>query len=397
MGIRGTLLAALGDVPRIPDSSTTEHRVATYPYTDMWPTFPADNHLDRIAFDAAVMPDSDGPVTRAVAERVPAIAAGLQLFATLGTLPPIYRTTAGVSSPAPALLSTPDPDLPGAVHYARTYQDLLLCGRAYWVVIATAGGTDGTVPRPAQFRQVDAARVSFRNTDPPGTLRVDDDRHYTVARPGLPADLSTIVEFVGPLDGGILTAGAGAIRTALQLETAAQRFATVEVPTGVLKNTSGVDLTEPQIDALLTRWSNARANRQTAYLNPSLEYKPSQFDAAQLQLVEARREADARLAQLMGIPATYINAPSASGSQTYANLETRRRDLLDLTFSPYVAAVTGRLSLADLTPAGRTVGLDLSGFLRADLPTLVDLGTKAIAAGLMTVEEWRARAGMDTI
>lgn len=377
MGIRSALSIAAGHRPPIP-----------VPY---WlPDYESRPALASVAFPS---PSEWGPIDRGRAETIPVVAAGLSLFAVLGTLPLIHERER-VRSVAPRSITNPDPECPGANHYARTYQDLLLTGTAYWAVTSLTGRTDSQITRPATFRQIDSSRVAT-DPDDPGRVQIDG-QPFHLSRPGRECDTRTVVRFQGPVDGGILGAGRTALRTALLLESAAQRYADMDVPAGLLKNTSGLELSDSQIDQLLDGWSAARRKRTTAYINSGLEYQTVQYDASQLQLVEARREADSRIAQLMGIPPQYVNAPDAGGGGTirYQNMAQDRRTLIDFTFAPYTAAVCGRLSMDDVTAGGWTVRHDYTEFLKADLAGLVALGAQAVQAGLISTDEWREIAGM---
>jgi phage portal protein BeeE len=75
---------------------------------------------------------------------------------------------------------------------------------------------------------------------------------------------------------------------------------------------------------------------------------------------------------------------------TYATIESERRDLVDLALRPYMTTVESRLSLGDVTPRGQVVRFDLADFYRADFPTQIDTYGKAIAAGIMSIDEVRA-------
>lgn len=163
---------------------------------------------------------------------------------------------------------------------------------------------------------------------------------------------------------GLLIVGARALRTAITLERAAAMFATVEIPPGYLKN-NGPDLAPEKVTELLDGWSTARRSRQTGYLNALLDFVTPAFNPEQLQLLEARRNSTAEVSRLLNLPSRYTNAPSES-SMTYSNVESERRDLVDLSLRPYVAAMEGRLSLDDVTPRGQAVALDLDDFYRGD-------------------------------
>ena len=347
--------------------------------------------LDSVQWPEAPNP---GPIDRAQALQVPAVLQGLQTYAVLATLPLVYWTAGETTSTAPAGITQPDPELPSSRTYGETITDLILSGSAWWVVLAEAGTADRSVARPTAFRQVSFERV-WADPDDDRQVRIDDEL-YQVVTPLTPLTPGrrSVIRFDGPVAGGILTAGAPAIRTALMLERAALKFAGMEIPAGYLKNTSGADLTEDQINEMLDHWETARAQRATAYVNGATDFHTTTFDPTQLQLVEARHASDARIAQLMNLPPHTVNAPSSSSSLDYTNLESRRRDLTELAFAPIMSAITDRLSMSDVTPVGHRVTYDLRAFYRADLGALVAAGVQAVGAGLISVNEWRTLAGL---
>lgn len=353
--------------------------VAAVAASGLWASGAANN----LAPFVPVFIDS-GPVTRAQAMRVPAVLNGLQVIAgTLSTVPLCsWRANAKLAdADATAFVSNPDPTVPVSWHYAQTLTDAVLFGVAYWVVT----GRDST-DRITTAQYVVAEDVDLSEILTTGNVRVGLE--------DIPA--ADVLQFLGPITGGICDRGATAIRTAYLLELAAARFATLDVPAGVLENLSAVELDTDEIAALLADWEAARAARTTAYLQGNLKYSVTQFDAAQLQLVEGRRESDSKIAQLLNLPPQYVNAPVAGGSMVYSNLTQRRRDLFDLSLAPWSAAITDRLSMDDITPRGQSVRPDLGAFYRADIDTLTAMGTAGTAAGLFSIDEWRAWAGLDT-
>jgi len=326
----------------------------------------------------------DGPVTRNLAMRIPAVANGVQVIA--GTLSSLqlaaWRGTEQLADPTlSSFVANPDPTVPVSWHYAQTLTDAVLHGVAYWHVVDR--DSDGRARRAVYVPNED---VDISDLDSDGKARIVHDE----------IDGANLIQFLGPVAGGICFAGSKALRTAYLLEAAAQRYAVMDMPAGVLENTGLVDLDDTEIDDLLTKWAEARQASATAYLNASVKYTVAQFDATQLQLVEARREADSKIAQLLNLPPSYVNAPAAGSSLTYANVTQKRRDLLDISLAPWVACIQDRLSMDDVTPRGQRVAYDLSAFYRSDLSELVTTGVAGVAAGLFSIEEWRAMAALPT-
>lgn len=322
------------------------------------------------------------PVPRDLAMSVPACAQGVTLIASAVGGLPLYRwrDRERLETPdAGRLIRQPDPELPAVTTYTDTVADMVLHGAGYWLTLERSAVDD----RPLRARHVAFDVVDDDPELDPDHVRVDGEVY---AR-------RDVLRFDGPLPGGILTAGAGVLLTAWLWERAAQRYALSPMPSVALVDETDADLDDDEVDAMLADYDAARRESATAYLK-RVRLEKLTWSSSELQLVDARRDTDARIGQLLNLPPVYVNAPTASGSSTYASLETRRRDLLDLALAPYMDAIAGRLSLDDVTAHGQTVRHDASAFLRSDWPALVSLGVQAVDAGLLTDAEWRRMAGL---
>lgn len=320
-------------------------------------------------------------ITRADAMQVPAIARARQIIAqTVGTLPlNDYAETTGQELPSKPLIKLPDPAVPRSITLTWTVDDLLFYGAAYWQVLAI----DPTDGRPSQARRIDPLRVSY-DTNENGTLITQ----WQVDGVRVPATgVNSLIYFPG-LDEGILARGGRSIKTMLELEKAALRMAEEPVPTIALRNT-GVDLDNEQVDGLLGAWRASRQQRATAFLNNAIEVERLGFDAAQMQLVEARAYAATEAARLVSLPAWYLSAENASA--TYTNVSAERRTLIELSLRGLMHCIEGRLSMNDLTPAGRVVRFDLDDFLRGNALERIEVTAKLLELGLIDEAEARAR------
>jgi phage portal protein BeeE len=202
-----------------------------------------------------------------------------------------------------------------------------------------------------------------------------------------------MLRFDSPVAPGALVDGRRILTTSLLIEEAVRRFARMDIPAGYLQQTGGPDMLDDDILALLDGWESARARRSTGFLNPSLRYETVAFNAEQLQLVQARDANAVDIARLLNLPPMSVNAQT-NGSLTYSTTESQGRSLLNQTLNPYLLAVTGRLSMPDITPRGQRVEADLDQFLRSDAEARSRVYTAAIAAGWMTVDEARAAEGL---
>ena len=314
--------------------------------------------------------------TRLLALSIPAFRQGVSVIAgTCGSVP--LRVTKGRDVvPTPQLLAQPDPDEPASVTWSRVYEDLVLFPHA-WLQVTARNGAG--YPTSAIYHPYEEVSVDDRT----GAVIVDGDQ--------LPP--RDVVRFDSPFAPGALTDGLRILTTSLLVEEAVRRFASFDLPSGALRQTGGPTLSDGDVDDLLGAWETARQNRATAFLNPNVDYAPLSWSAEQLQL-RAARDANAQdIARLLNLPPVYVNADTAS-SLTYATTESQGRQLLNTTLIPYLTAVTGRLSMPDLTPRGHVVEASFDVFLRADLVARSQAYGSLLAAGVLTVDEARALEGL---
>lgn len=319
-------------------------------------------------------------VTRDQAMQVPAFARGRNIICnTAATLPlkAFNKITGQQVDPSP-LLKQIDPAVPNVVTLSWTFEDLLLHSYAYWLVLEVSPVDN----RPTKARRIDPMRVSYF-TDPQTQTIIDG---FNVD--GNPAPLQgvgSIIMFNG-LDEGVLRRAGRTIATALAIEKAVSRMADEPIPGQVLRNT-GVDLPADQVTGLLTAWKAARQTRNTAYLSGALELQTYGYDATQLQLAENKMQIASEIARLIGIPAWYLNAESASA--TYSNVSAERRALIDFSLKPLLLAVSERISQDDLTPMGQTVRFSLEEYLRGNPQEQLDVIRGYIELNLITEDEAR--------
>ena len=299
---------------------------------------------------------------------MPAIARGRNvLCGTISSLPiRAYSTVAGVTGEVdgPAWLDTPDPRYTRVWLLAQTLDDLIFHARAYWLVAGRyATGF------PAGFHYVEHRRVGWSNRRGADITRYNIppelDGGWTLTVDGLPVADRDVIRFDAFTGTGMLEYGAREIRAALALSDAARRFASVELPVGVLQDL-GPGLSDEEIDLTLARWEMARRTRQTAYLGSSFKYDAqTALDPAKLQLIEARQQSAVECARLLNLPAQYVSAPMGAGNITYQNVESMRRELIDVACGPWIAGIEQRLSMNDVTARGTQLRFDIDAFTRS--------------------------------
>lgn len=323
-------------------------------------------------------------INRNDAMQVPAVARARNIIA--GTIAELglesYNEITGAKVEGRSLLRQPDPSLPRIVTLCWTVEDILFKGHAFWLVLSV----DPEDGRPTQARRIDPTRVTF-TTD----LETDEivNGFYLDGNLCPFTGIGSLIMFSG-IDEGLLNRGGRTISTALKLEEAVQRMATEPNPTMVIKN-SGVDLPPEQVSSLLAQWKQARATRATAYLSGPLDVTTFGYDAQQMELSASRLNTAAEIARLCNIPAWYLNAESASA--TYSNTTQERRSLVDFSLKPYMACISERLSMNDLTPRGQIVKFDLDDYLRGNPLEQIEVLERMLAAGIINLDE--AREEMD--
>ena len=338
----------------------------------------------------------DYPVTREEALAVPAVTRAVDLMATTVASLPIERLVFDAAGKRhrvslTGLMEQPEP---GRTRYATltdTARDLILDGRAYWIVrdrYAAWGLRNGErVPArglPKSVRYVPAALVTENKEAGSVTGPVT-----SVTYGGKTYPISDVILFEG-WHSGIRNHGARIIRTALALEQAARRYADVPLPSLIIKNTSAYELSQAEITELIDGVKKARQASAVGYVNAGADLDTMGWNSEQLQLVEARVFTNAAIANLCGIPAHFIAASNVGGSSlTYSNASQEARTLIDYGMKPLLTAIEERLSLNDVSPRGHRYRFELDALLRGNPMERSQLYHSLIPLGVLTVEEAR--------
>ena len=319
-------------------------------------------------------------VTRREALSVPACARGRNIIVgTAASLELHVKRKLDKSrvEPTPSIISNPDKNMPTAVVYGMTAENLLFHGVAYWQIKEI----DPATGRPSQIRWIDAPRVS-QVLDSTGETVIG----YQLEAQRLPASgIDSLIQFTGIDPDGVLNRGGRTLRTAAALERAVFNYADSPTPSVVLK--ANVPMDSNKATAILNAWKQARQTKGTAFLSDNVDMQSVGFNAADLQLTEAREYLAKEVARLMNIPAYYLDA--ATNSMTYSNVTAERRALLDFSLRPLLTAIEQRLSMDDVTVSTQYVEYDLDDFLRGNPLERADVYSKLIPLGVLTVEEAR--------
>jgi HK97 family phage portal protein len=279
--------------------------------------------------------------------------------------------------PTPTIISQPDKNMPTAVVYGMTAENLLFHGVAYWQIKEI----DPATGRPSQIRWIDAPRVS-QVLDSTGEIVIG----YQLEAQRVPdSGIGSLIQFTGIDPDGVLNRGGRTLRTAAALERAVFNYADSPTPSVVLK--ANVPMDSNKATAILNAWKQARQTKGTAFLSDNVDMQSVGFNAADLQLTEAREYLAKEIARLMNIPAYYLDA--STNTMTYSNVTAERRALLDFSLRPLLTAIEQRLSMDDITVSTQYVEYDLDDFLRGNPLERADVYSKLIPLGVLTVEEAR--------
>lgn len=346
----------------------------------------AQVRASEISLSPALWPFESGAfISRQRALTVPAIARARGIIcSSIGTLPLKRWAVNGNRQLSPIPLQyQPDPNSPKAVTYSYLADSIFFYGVGYMQVLEIYQEDQ----RPSRMRWIDPLRVNpiLNETQTlvtgyqlDGTKTPDSGVGRIVAFPGL--------------DEGLLYKSARTIETAIELEEAANRSAKEPTPNVVLKN-KGADLPDLMVEKLMGAWKTSRRMRDAAYVNDSIDVQPLSFSPEQQQLVSARQFHVSEIARAAGVPAWYLNAETASA--TYSNVVSERRSLVDFALRPILVAIEQRLSMNDIISRDLELRFDLDNFLRGNPIEQVDVITKMLDAGIITIP--RAQEMLDII
>jgi HK97 family phage prohead protease len=294
-------------------------------------------------------------IDRASAIQVPGVKRARDLICgTVGRLPYVTLASDFTRGTRP-LLDQPERNRAGIVTMTQTAEDLLFEGIAWWRVVE---------------RDYDRWPTKVARLDP-RSVNVQPSQRVYVRGDGTPqgnaweyVEDRDLIRFDSPND-ALLDAGARAIRTALKLDAAAANYADDPMPQGWFEPAEGADPSDDdEIEAALGAWRAARRRKATGYVPAALKYQSASWSPADLQLADARQHAVLEIARVAGVDPEDLGVSTTS--RTYQNGVDRRQSLLDFTIGAYLDAVTGRLSLGDVTPRGTKVVADTTRYLRAD-------------------------------
>ena len=257
-------------------------------------------------------------------------------------------------------MNRPDPRTTRNFIFSKTARDLILYGRAFWMI--TSRYSTGY---PATFQWLPANLCETPNNAPPEWFGPADSVQFN----GHPLDVSQLVQFhSGSI--GVIYQGRRAIQIALRLDQSAERFATNEIAAGYLQQKGGEPMSGEELAEMAAAWAANRRTNAIGALNELVSFESFDVDPSKLQLVEGREYQTKELSRLMDIPA-YLLAIDQSG-MTYANAQQARQDLILFGARPLLHALQERLSMDDILPRGRHVEFAVDDYLDEFMPTVTE-------------------------
>lgn len=355
--------------------------------------FSADSTPKPVATVISEMYNSIGRVSRSQALSVPAIKRGRDIICGLATLPVDTIDANRNVVPVP-LFQQIDPNVPNAVVLAQTLEDLLFESVSWWLI--TDFDEHGW---PVHARHLDVSQVTVNspsNGKTPAPLPSGLDPLGEILVDGKPISDDRIIKF-DSLNTALLRDGGRAVRRAVALDKAAEMYANDPRPMDYFTPSDAtVDPPPEAVDEALNTWRTLRRTRSTGYVPAVMKYNEVQQPTpADLQLVELQKRAALDIANCIGLDPEDLGVSTTS--RTYQNAVERRQDRINEVLSSYAVAVTGRLSMADVTRPGHTVRINYDGYLRADPKTRIEVAEKQLMLGLITVDEYREREGLPAL
>lgn len=330
------------------------------PPVELASPFQLTSHLESIVW-ADLLEGLQLPATRAEAMSVPAIAKARHVVAPKIAGYPLRCFAVTVDEATGAV--TDDTQLPTPLWVTRTDKGLSPWHRMLWTVddLIFSGWSLWRATRGYDRELLTADRVGRDR------WRFDDDYRVLVDDKLLPE--SECILIPGPHE-GILTFGRTAIRHARQLLNAAATAGHNPTPMLELHNEGERELTEPEIDTLVSRWAAARRgeNGGVAYTNRTISTKGHGSVDGHL-LVEGRNAAAVDCARTVGVAAAMVDATVPKASLTYETQQGRGLEHTEYGVEPYAEAIAQRLSMDDIVPRGQRMRFDFGSDLGEVEPT----------------------------
>jgi hypothetical protein len=247
-------------------------------------------------------------------------------------------------------METPDPKVSRSFFFVNIFSDMFFYGAAYAYVT-----TRYSTGLPASFTWLPAANISStEQTGLPQFYGPSKELEFN----GNPLNVSDVIQFLSPIP-GVLKIGQRSINTALYLDQAADRYASLETVPGYLQQIDGEDMSGDDLGSLASAWAAARKANQIGALSRQVQFREYAHSPQQV-LSDQRKYQSLEMARLCSVPAYLVSAPTEGASMTYQNAEQARQDLYLFGARIYMDAIEQTLSSAQVLPRNRYVEFDIS-------------------------------------
>lgn len=359
---------------------------------------PVDDYITAQQIDAAL----EAPVTREKALSVEAVLRGRNLICSLATLPLVQRDKAGKFVESPLLMQM-DQNVPNIVVKAMLVEDLVFEGIAW--CRAVDWDAQGY---PTKITKLDVNTVSLQPPRdvakglrtlpsgaklPVGTVWIEG-KPETVTETVNGKTRVRIIRFDSP-NPGVRKAAARAINRLLLLEATSTRYADNPAAQEYFTPQDGADpADDTEIADILTKWKAARKKGGTGYVPAALKHNTiDRLTPVELQIIQMIEKAEKSIANAMGLDPEDLGISTTS--RTYNNAVDRRKDRINDILSPYMLAITDRLSMGDITRRGHTVTFNVDDYLKADPLTRWQTHKIAVEMHAKDIAEVRNEEDMD--
>ncbi|MEK5205244.1 phage portal protein [Bacillus sp. FSL R10-2789] len=171
------------------------------------------------------------------------------------------------------------------------------------------------------------------------------------------------------------------------------------LPIGILKATSR--LTQNAIDRLRASWENlyggAKKAGKTIILEEGLDYQPISMKPNEMDLTNSRKNTVSEISRIFNVPESMIN----SSANKYASNEQNNIHFLQYCISPIITSIEAALDKTLLLESEKEAGyyfrFDTSEILRTTEKEKIETAVNAMKAGLLSINEARAKVDMKAI
>lgn len=172
---------------------------------------------------------------------------------------------------------------------------------------------------------------------------------------------------------------------------AANWFSSAGVPTGVLK--APTMLTGDDAAAVTAAWHTKQQNRQIGVLGMGWDYQQISLSPKDALFTEVQSQAVQSIARLFGVPARLLLTAVDGTSDTYVNLQDENQVFYRHTLTGFTDAIAD--ALTNCLGRGTRVEFNFEGLFKADQAARFNMWQTALAAEFMTVDEVRAKEGLN--